>query len=108
MKAHLLTVAALAVLVSGPTFAEDAYGFPPGNQPSSLTRAQVRAELQDAEAKGLLTQTDTIYPSDSIRTLTAGNGTVVQSNSAPQVGGATAQPRGQNRVIPDPSTYAKP
>lgn len=31
MKAHLLTVAALAVLVSGPTFAEDAYGFPPVN-----------------------------------------------------------------------------
>ncbi|MDN4572729.1 DUF4148 domain-containing protein [Pandoraea cepalis] len=97
MKAHLLTVAALAVLVSGPTFAEDA-------QASSLTRAQVRAELQDAESKGLLNQTDTVYPRDANRTLNTGIGTIVQSASALPVGGPTAQP-GAN---PDPDTYAKP
>ncbi|AKJ68349.1 hypothetical protein PATSB16_23470 [Pandoraea thiooxydans] len=57
-----LTLAAAAV----PAFASDAY--PDGSQlawvlqTSSVTRAQVRAELVQAEQQGLLLQTDTVYP----------------------------------------------
>lgn len=108
MKAKLLTVLTLGAFVAVPAFAEDAYGVPTVTQATPLTRAQVRAELQDAEAKGLLNQTDTTYPSEANRTLGLVSANAYQRNAAREQGGGAVQARPVYRVISDPDIYSKP